>query len=172
MRDKLQRQYQIDKEVSQNRYFEGEISTSEMIRLAEMLHKDNDNSGSTIKLRFEFVRSEYEIPEISGQVITNLALECQRCLKPVEVPMTIDFRLLIDASDELVQTSSLDTIYSDGGYIDIVETVEDELILGIPLVTLHDDESCNKHWQALETDSKAVVKENPFSVLQVLKTTD
>ena len=79
---------------------------------------------------------------------------------------------MIDASDELLRHSSEDTLYSVDGFVDIAEIVEDELILAIPLVAMHEDTACNENWQASETISDSTVKENPFAVLQQLKTTD
>ena len=171
MRDKLRRRYQVQKEVTRNGYFEGEIALSELSRVGELLHPGKFGlEGRKITLNFEFVRNEYEISMLAGQLETSLELECQRCLRGLEWPVTIDFNLMIDASDELVRDSSVDTLYSDDGFIDIVEVVEDELILAIPLVAMHDDTACNENWQVSE--SETAIKDNPFAVLQQLKTTD
>ena len=78
---------------------------------------------------------------------------------------------MVDAGSELVSRSSLDAIDSDAGYIDIFEVVEDELILGLPLVALHEDTDCNQHWPVAETHDETGGKDNPFAVLQQLKTT-
>ncbi len=111
-----------------------------------------------------------------GHLQASFDLECQRCLKPIQTPMELDFRLMIDASDEIVRQSSLDTLYSDDGCIDIAEVVEDELILAVPLVAMHEDTACNEDWPLTgpltDSQSEAAVKENPFAVLQQLKTTD
>jgi len=174
MRDKLRKRYQVQKEVTQNGRFEGEIPLSELERLGELLHLEAlDSDERKVTVSFEFVRNEFDIPMLEGHLQTSLELECQRCLKPLQTPMELDFRLLIDASDEIVRQSSLDTLYSDDGYIDITEVVEDELILAVPLVAMHEDTACNEEWRQLtEQQSEAVVKENPFAVLQQLKTTD
>ncbi len=173
MQDKLRRRYQVQKEVTRNGYFEGDIALSEMARLGELLHSgDGGHEDRKISVTFEFVRNEYDIPMITGQLQTSLVLECQRCLQPLDMPLELGFQLMIDASDELVRDSSLDTIYSDDGFIDIFEVIEDELILAAPLVALHEDSSCNEHWQASASEPEAAAKENPFAVLQQLKTTD
>ena len=158
-------------EVTRHGYFEGEIALSELRRLVELLHlEESDLEGRKITLKFEFVRNETEISMLVGHLQTSLQLECQRCLKAMELPIALDFSLMIDASDELVSDASVDTLYSNDGAIDIIEVVEDELILAIPLVAMHDDTACNENWQASE--SEAAVKDNPFAVLQQLKTTD
>ena len=173
MRDKLRRRYQVQKEVIRNGHFEGDIALSELARLGELLYPDvADRSDRKIAVEFEFLRNEYEIPMIAGQLQTSLELECQRCLQPLEIPMKLDFRLMIDASDELLRDSSVDTLYSEDGFIDVFEVVEDELILAIPLVALHENSDCNEHWPDSSAQSEAAVKDNPFAVLQQLKTTD
>ena len=173
MRDKMRKSYQVQKEVAQKGCFEGEIALSELKRLVELLQLDDAGvDGRSIALNFEFLRSEFDVPMLVGRLQTSLELECQRCLKPLEFPMEIGFRLLIDASDELLGQSSKDTLYSDAGYIDIAEVVEDELILAIPLVAMHEDTACNENWRASELHAETPMKENPFAVLQQLKTTD
>lgn len=173
MQDKLRQRYQVQKEVARNGSFEGDIALAEMKRLGEMLYAGEDAANTDrIEVSFEFSRNELELAMLSGQLETGLALQCQRCLQAIDTPVRLEFRLLIDASDDLVEASGLDSVYSDDGFIDIVEVVEDELILALPLVALHEDESCHQHWQAAEVDSAEAVKENPFSVLKQLKTTD
>ncbi len=173
MRDKLRKRYQVNKEVTQNGRFEGQILLSELKRLGELLHLDAGDSGQRkIAVSFEFVRSEFDIPMLVGHLQASLDLECQRCLKPIQTPLELDFRLMIDASDEIVRQSSLDTLYSDDGFIDITEVVEDELILAVPLVAMHEDTACNEDWPLPDTQPEAAAKENPFAVLQQLKTTD
>ena len=173
MRDKLRNNYQVQKEVTRNGCFEGEISLSETGRLGELLHdSESDRKGRKIAVSFEFSRNEYGIPMIIGRLETSLELECQRCLKALELPLKLDFKLMIDASDEIVSNSDMDTIYSNDGYIDIIELVEDELLLAIPLVATHDDTACNEDWKAGQAESEVTARENPFAVLQQLKTTD
>ena len=171
MQGKLARRYQVHKEVARNGYFEGDIALSTLDRLGEFLHPDSEGrKQQNVRLRFEFARNEFDLPIISGELETCLELECQRCLGKMELPLQVEFRLMIDASDELVRESSMDTLYSDEGYIDINEVVEDELILAIPLVATHEDNACNEHWRASELE--APINENPFAVLQQLKTTE
>ncbi|MCZ6487152.1 MAG: YceD family protein [Gammaproteobacteria bacterium] len=164
MQDKLRRRYQIHKEVSRGCSYGGKIRVRDLTRLAEFLYSDD----ATIEVEFEFIRSEYDAPMVKGRLDTSLLVECQRCLKVMEKPLAIDFSLLVDAVDELVTESSLDTIYSQDGYVDIFEVAEDELILGLPLVNMHDDVACNKYWSAQEQEPEATL-ENPFSVLDKLK---
>ncbi len=166
MQEKLRRRYQIQKEVSRGGYFQGKIEVSDLTRLSDFLLSDQ----AKIAIEFNFSQSDYDAPMLEGRLQTSLAVECQRCLKAMEMPLQMDFKLLVNASDDVVIESSLDTIYSEDGTLDIFEVVEDELILGLPLVTMHDDEACNEFWPTQEEDPEAAAKENPFSVLAKLKT--
>ena len=164
MQDKLRRRYQIQKEVSRGGSYGGKIWVRDLARLSEFLYSDD----ATVEVEFEFIRSEYDAPMLKGRLDTSLLVECQRCLQAMEKPLLIDFRLLVDAVDELVAESSLDTIYSEDGYVDIFEVAEDELILGLPLVNMHDDVACNEYW-SLQEQEPEVALDNPFSVLDKLK---
>ena len=165
MQDKLRQRYQVQKEVSRGGGYEGTFRVGELTRLAEFLHSDN----ATVAIEFEFVKSEYQAPLVRGKLETTLSIECQRCLQAMEKNLLLEFNLLVDADDELVAESSMDTIYSEDGYIDIFEVAEDELILALPLVNMHDDLACNEYWPVEEQQSQQV-RENPFSVLKKLKT--
>jgi uncharacterized protein len=173
MRDKLRRRYQVDREVARNGYFEGEIALSELTRLNDLLYREStDPEDRKIAVRFEFLRNEYAVSVLVGQLQANLELECQRCLEALAMPVELDFELMIDAGEDLLRDSSLDSIDSEDGYIDIYAVVEEELMLALPLVAIHEDTACNEHWPAAGNESESAEKDNPFAVLQQLKTTD
>ena len=167
MQGRLRQRYQFLKEVSRRGYFRGSIDVADLGRLAELLASPQGQ----IEVSFEFLMSDYSVPKVSGQIKSSLLVECQRCLLSMPVNLELEFSLLIDAADELVRESSLDTLLSEEGFVDIFEVVEDEIILALPLVAMHENETCNKHWQVAEEAQEPVVKENPFSVLKDLKIT-
>lgn len=165
MQGKLRQRHQVHKEVSRRGYFEGRIDVAELSRLTELLASPQGE----VEVSFEFSMSDYSIPMVSGQVKTSLQVECQRCLLPLPVDLELEFSLLVDATDEQVRESSLDTLVNEDGVVDIFEVVEDEIILALPLVAMHENETCNEHWQAAQETQQPVIKENPFSVLKDLK---
>ena len=167
MQEKLRRRYQIQKEVSRGGYFQGKIEVGDLARLPEFLLSDQ----AEIAVGFNVSKSDYDSPMLEGRLETSLTVECQRCLEAMEIPLQIDFKLLVDADDDMVAESSLDTVYSEDGTIDIFEVVEDEIIIGLPLVIMHEDVACNEFWQTREEGPGQAAKENPFSVLAKLKTT-
>lgn len=165
MQHKLQRRYQIQKEVSRGSYFRGVIECKSLDRLVEKLKTDQGE----ISVEFEFADSGYDNPILKGQLETILTVECQRCLKSLKLPLKLEFKLLVDAPDELVHESNLESICSEDGAIDIFEVVEEELILGLPLIATHEDKLCNEFWRSQDDMPEVAVKENPFSVLRKLK---
>ena len=167
MQEKLRRHYQIQKEVSRGGKFQGKIGLGNLGRLMGFLLSDR----SDIDVEFSFSQSDYDLPMVEGQLKARLTIECQRCLEAMELPLKIDFQLLVSPPGSKFTESSLDTVTSENGSVDIFAVVEDELILGLPLVTMHEDIACNEFWQAQEEDSEPTTKENPFSVLAQLKTT-
>ena len=173
MRDKLRRRYQVQREVARGGVFEGEFALSELTRVGELLHRDTaDEDPGRVRVRFEFRRNEFDIPMISGRLETSLELECQRCLRSLRMPLGQDFRLMIDADDEMQRVSGIDSLPSEEGSIDLFDLVEDEILLAIPIVAMHEDSGCNEYWPDPSTDSGAAERDNPFAVLAQLKTTD
>jgi len=168
MQEKLRRRYQIQKEVSRGGYYQGNIEIDDLARLSDFLLSEK----AKITVEFSFNQSDYGTPIILGRLETSLTVECQRCLEKMEIPLHIDFKLLVDADDDMITESSLDTVFSEDGTVDIYEVVEDEIILGLPLVIMHEDVTCNEFWQAQEQDPEPAIKENPFSVLAKLKTSN
>ncbi len=166
MQAKLKHRYQVHKEVSRRGYFEGHIDLLDLPRLGELLA----SRQGEIAVKFEFLSSDYAIPMVSGKLHCSLQIKCQRCLQSMPNDLELDFSLLIDAADDIVRESSLDTLYSEAGYIDVFEVIEDEIILALPLVAMHKNDSCNEHWQVAEQNREPAVRENPFSVLKDLKT--
>lgn len=167
MQGKLKQRYQIHKEVSRSSYFQDQFEVGRLTRLCELLSSDQGQ----VALRFEFKHSDFGVPMVCGDIQADLQLECQRCLQSMATDVAFEFQLLVDAADDIVKQSGLDTVYSEDGEIDIFEVIEDEIILALPLVSMHEDDTCNAHWQASDNSHEPVVRENPFSVLKDLKTT-
>lgn len=168
MQGKLQQTYRIATELSRNSSFSGEIPLLKMPRLCSLVLQDDTDIGVT----FEFGSGSYQHAAISGHYKADLKVECQRCLEPMYQTIDQDFELLIDASEEDIQSLPIDTVYTSEGYLDVFEVVEDELILALPIISMHTDSSCNSYLQPDTEQDQVVTKNNPFDVLKVLKGDD
>jgi len=76
---------------------------------------------------------------VNGHVDTRAQVECDRCLKPVEVPINADFTLeYVSGSDyessEAVELTEdeLSVAVFDGEAIDVDEIVKEQILLAVP----------------------------------------
>lgn len=111
---------------------------------------------------------------LQGKLATAMQLVCQRCLDPVAVAVDADIQLRLLRNEEQAERLADDADYllqDEEGRIALADVLEDELILSLPLVALHDD--CEPQAVNVVDDESAEVetpvRENPFQVLAGLK---
>jgi uncharacterized protein len=71
---------------------------------------------------------------------TSIALQCQRCLAPVEVGVVVDRRFGFvagEAAAAALDATSDDDIIALTRALDLTALIEDELLLALPLVPMH-----------------------------------
>ena len=155
---------------------EGRWPLSGLDRLVESAHADARPAASD-----EVVwQAEGELrpvrggtPEIWLHVAadTQMSLECQRCLQPVRAPVTArrSFRFVADeAVAAEIDADCEDDVLALTRTLNLQELVEDELILALPLVPMHD--TCPQPLSAPPNDETAAEERpNPFAALAALK---
>jgi len=106
------------------------------------------------------------------QVRARLGLQCQRCLQPMLHDMVLDRRLrFVRGENEAARLDeeSEDDVLALPAQLDLSALVEDELILGLPLVPRH--EECSEPLPL--ADGAAPVSEDeaphPFAALEALR---
>lgn len=135
-------------------------------RLSGSLH---DNSGELFAtLRFT---SGTGYLGLNGTVEASLDLICQRCLQPMkhEVSGQFKFGLMTDEKYEDKVPSDAEPYLLEGDEQSVIDILEDELLLSIPIAVTHQNE-CSKFLQQ-QNEERRVEKEksNPFAVLKDLK---
>lgn len=104
----------------------------------------------------------------------HLPLVCQRCLAPVDVLLSVhrSFRFVPDeataaAEDDEAEEDLLALSHS----FDVVELVEDELLMELPVAPMHDvcPEPVKMSAEDADFDAAGGERENPFAVLGRLK---
>jgi DUF177 domain-containing protein len=85
------------------------------------------------------IRPEGRRAHVTGRVAARVQVDCDRCLKPVELPVDSKFKLeYVSAEDYQAQQAieltedDLDLSVFDGEVIDIDELVTEELLLAVP----------------------------------------
>lgn len=168
MQGRLQQTYRVARELDRHALYNGQILLSQMPRLGSLVIAND----ARVDVRFEFERTSFQQAAIKGHYKTALTVECQRCLEPMVETIEQDFILLIDADEADIQAFQVDSVMTEEGYLDVFEVIEDELILALPLITMHEDIHCNKYLQSVSADEPVVERDNPFSVLKALKGND
>lgn len=105
---------------------------------------------------------------------THIAMVCQRCLAVMDVPIAFerDFRFVAnEALAEVEDEESDEDVLVISKNFDVVELVEDELIMAMPVAPMHTVCPRPVKLQAADADFEAPEQEkpNPFAVLQKLK---
>lgn len=104
---------------------------------------------------------------------TAVTLQCQRCLQPMTQALVLDhaFRF-VDGEDEAARLDEDgdDDVLAASRSFDLIELLEDELILALPLVPRH--EVCAQPLPTGAADDGAdAPAENPFAALAALRRT-
>ena len=100
----------------------------------------------------------------------SLALECQRCLKPVLVAMEVERNYLFVQGEELaaqLDAESEDDVLAMPRVLDLQALVEDELLLAMPLVPRHG--VCPEPLPMQIDDVADADVPHPFAALAALK---
>jgi len=158
----------------------GILTGRDLVRQHERLMAETQGRGGDSEVAWsatgELRNPRHVHPEIWLHLRAEavLPLTCQRCLAPVDVPLAVErsFRFAADedmaaAQDELAEE---DVLALSRGF-DLVELIEDELLMEMPLAPRH--ETCPAPLKASASDdafeASAPRRENPFGVLGKLK---
>lgn len=86
------------------------------------------------------------IPLLEVRAETVAALVCQRCLQPLSLPVLSESRVgLVESMEQADRLpADVEPVWVEGRKIDLGELVEEELLLALPLVPMHerDDPQC------------------------------
>jgi len=160
------------------RILTGKIPLTTMKRLSSLL---TDNAADVV-IDLVFGVDESGQANITGKVEAQVFMLCQRCMQPMELQLSADVSLAIVSSD--YPTEQLPSYYEplvvEDETVPLSELVEDELLLALPSVPLHDPEECQvqetfttnqgrNKFAAVEAPES---KPNPFAVLEQLRKKD
>jgi uncharacterized protein len=158
---------------------EGDTELAHMARLSAECHPEG---GPVAPVRWH-VRGELR-PGGDGQPAVwlhvraglMLPLACQRCLGPVATPLSVDrwFRFVADeATAESQDDQSEEDVLALEPRPDLLSLIEDELLMAMPLVPMH--EACPEPLAGSAStnpgsaDSVAEARPNPFASLANLR---
>ena len=154
------------KQAERNATLEGLMPLVKLERLSESLH---DNSGELFAtLRFT---SGTGYLGLNGMVEASLDLICQRCLQPMKhkVSGRFKFGLMTDEKYEDKLPPDAEPYLLEGDEQSVIDILEDELLLSLPIAATHQEECSEFLLQQNEERRVEKEKANPFAVLKDLK---
>ena len=147
---------------------QGRASVEKMPNFVSFLCNEED----TIDVDLLFSLDEQRIRTIKGDAYGKVHMTCQRCLEPVEVEVQAEFNLAIAFNEDRAKQlpKSYDPLIVEDEEIELLQVVEEELILSLPLVPYHADCTVQTSFgDQDQAEESASDKPNPFSVLAQLK---
>ncbi|ACO77703.1 hypothetical protein AvCA_14880 [Azotobacter vinelandii CA] len=148
---------------------EGELSLAGLSRLRDPLAED----VGLVRAKFRFERDEHKTVVIHSELDVEVRMVCQRCLELVALPIHSECHYAVVKVGANAQSLPKDYDVLEVGEepLDLLALIEDELLLALPIVPLHDPDVCQPPAgpEVPEPSEDEVSRSNPFSVLAQLK---
>lgn len=182
----------IRKAFTSEAVIEGVWPVRNMTRLQDYL---SDDSGQA-SVHLTFSRDVNWRRIIQGEVSVTVQVTCERCLESFPLSLSESVRLAVVESEGLAERlpEEIEPWLTDADTLSVPDIIEDQLILGLPIVARHEDTGC---MPAEQRDALQAVAEepgngkaghrkknradgqggdqaadNPFAILETLKKTD
>ncbi len=142
----------------------------EVSALSRLHGEGNDVVSAYAKLAFD--RDDQGRPSVTGSISATVSRCCQRCLNAVEekVNCTVHWVLVWDDLQAKQLTDAEPWIVTEEA-ADVYEAIEEEVLLGLPVVALHSEQCVPE--SAMQSSPDVSEEEggsdNPFAQLAVLK---
>ena len=154
------------RQVELNRTIEGNYPLAKLDRLAEVLLV---NEGY-VSAKLEFCHSA-GFACLKAKASARLLVKCHRCLKPMETEVAGSFKFaLVNSEDDFeLLPEEFEPYLMEGEKQSIIDLIEDELLLCLPMVNVHED-ACSGFMKNQQKARKAEKEaSHPFAALKVLK---
>ncbi|HEY0961186.1 MAG TPA: YceD family protein [Pseudomonadales bacterium] len=150
-----------------------ELALARLQRLIEQLASDQ----GTVAVDLRFGRDEEGRRVLAGTLDSTVKAACQRCLQEMDLDLHSSLSLFVVDTEEELQELRDDqdgVVMPEDGNLDVLALIEDELLLSLPMIPMHEDPACNQVLNALRQggvagEAVAESRPNPFAVLAGLK---
>jgi len=150
--------------------YRGVLSSKDLTRFTEIVV----SSAEWVDAVVQFEKDAQGLTVFHGQLSTDAVLICQRCNGEFNLPLRAQFCFspVQGRQDSETLPEAYDPVeVNDHGEVDLLQLLEDELILALPIVPLHAEEECsvkadNMQFGKIEPEP---IRVNPFAVLKELK---
>lgn len=149
-------------------HLHGTLPIITLVRLGASLYQKEGDIEATIDLGLD----EQQICVLRGRIQANLILQCQRCMEPFNYEIISDLLMGVVKTEEEITTlpESYDPLVVKENFLSIQDLIEDELIVNLPIVPMHNAAQCKvKLPWAAETEGLDQTVDNPFKVVELLR---
>ena len=169
---KVKLPHQIDpvKSATKRSDYQGVFATKDMERLSDSVVSSDDYVNAAV----QFVKDSQGLTVFRGNLNVKVTLICQRSNVAFEHPLNVDFCFSPVQGDEELEL--LPEVYDpvevdEHGMVNLLQLLEDELILSLPLVPRRAEDDCGVSDEDLTFGKLEPEHErpNPFAVLKELK---
>lgn len=148
--------------------YDGVYTSDQVVRLASaVMHVNSD-----VACNLSFAIDDQHLVVLSGSAQTQVTLVCQRCGQPFAYAPQVYFCFspVSDAQQAEQLPAAYDPIDIDEfGEIDLLALVEDEMIISLPVVPVHDPEHCEVSVEQMTFGELPEQPATPFALLASLK---
>ena len=156
----------------------GFLSMSDMPRVAEEASIVNPSDGFnwSVKTHFHDSPGSEPLQILELGLKGRLHLVCQRCLQDCAVDLDEKRRFILVLTDSEADDYPLEDEEQEplvvSQHFNLLETMEDEVLLSLPLIPKHPDGFCEPHASTFGDEADEAVlneRENPFNILKNMK---
>jgi uncharacterized protein len=163
-------------DATQCAYAEIELARDFTLDALPRLREAGARERTVIQMRLRFLRMAQNFGAVTpkdgncaidGALHGQLELECQRCMRPLLVPMQETFKVVIVADEAALAQEYMDyePILVDPTRLDLQWLAEEQGLLGLPLVARHEPGQCEA---AAELSQQDAGTQRPFGNLRDL----
>ena len=161
MFDQWQQPLDVRALIRQGITLKGEVQVAELPRLQGVVLRD-----APIRFGLSFGKNDEGLAVVTGQVQGTVEMTCQRCLEAVAIELDAEVGLgVVDSEEEAKRLPpELDPLILGEEPVRLVDLIEDEILLALPVVPMH-AHACVPAHREHEGMEKA---DNPFAALRGL----
>ena len=156
----------------------GFLTMTDMPRLAKEASSVNPGDGFAWQMETHFENSPGSEPRqiLDLTLKGRLHLVCQRCLQDCAVNLDEKRRFILVATEAEADDYPLEDEEQEplvaSQHFNLLETIEDEVLLSLPLIPKHPEGFCEPHATVFgleDEDERSDERENPFNILKNMK---
>ncbi|MGH8487758.1 MAG: YceD family protein [Gammaproteobacteria bacterium] len=135
----------------QGRRLRGLMRLTNMARLAEWI----ETADGSVVVEAAFFDTEKGLHRAQGEVSGTLSVRCQRCMEPMELPIRSGLKLqFVEKASQIEPEDDYEIVRMTRGPTSLLEVIEDELILALPIAPMHPEGRCGATVTAQSSQSR------------------